>query len=317
MIVEYSIMDYSNYFKIYSFISKERCKIGNYFFFPFEYIVRKIYLKWFFPTFYRNERNKSVKEFENTIVSLTSFPARVDYIWLCIESLKHQEYRPEKIILYLSKEQFDKVNIPQSLKEEEDDYFEIRFVDGDLRSHKKYYYAMNEYPGKNIITADDDVIYPPNMLTLLYNCHKMFPNAVIANHTHLIKIKNGEVAPYQEWTNIKQKDLRKDFCDLENQIQIGVGGVLYPPGSLYKDVLNKDIAIRLSYLADDLWLYAMIKINKRKVIRTSFKTSSLIHIDIKNNQTLTSENVGSNKNDVQLKNIRNYYIEKLGIDIII
>lgn len=32
-------------------------------------------------------------------------------------------------------------------------------MDEDIRSHKKYWYAISEYPGMSIITVDDDIIY--------------------------------------------------------------------------------------------------------------------------------------------------------------
>lgn len=250
----------------------------------------------------------------NVIISLTSFPARLNTIWQCIESLKRQSVTPEKIILYLSKEQVSQSELPSSLVNEEDDLFEIRMVDGDIRSHKKYYYAMKEYPDKIIVTTDDDVIYPPFMLSCLLEAHSQYPEDVIANYTHVIKHKNGVVAPYIEWYDLPAEQNKID--ETPNQIQVGIGGVLYPPKSLFKDVFNIDLARELSFLADDLWLFAQTIMGGHRVIKSKFNHNTIIPIIIENDKTLTSENVFLNKNDVQFESLRKYYMDKFKTDIV-
>ena len=50
------------------------------------------------------------------IVTLTSFPARVNRLWLVIESLLRQSHKPDMIILWLSKDQFSNLDLlPRSL----------------------------------------------------------------------------------------------------------------------------------------------------------------------------------------------------------
>ena len=72
----------------------------------------------------------------------------------------HQTFLPKKIILWLSKEQFDKKDLPDSLLSLENEVFEIRMVDGDIRSYKKSYYVLKEYPEDNVLLIDDDLFYP-------------------------------------------------------------------------------------------------------------------------------------------------------------
>ena len=60
------------------------------------------------------------------------------------------------VILWLSKEQFpDRSFIPNSLLSLEKRGLIIELCEGDLRSHKKYYYALRQYPNDIIITIDD------------------------------------------------------------------------------------------------------------------------------------------------------------------
>ena len=53
-----------------------------------------------------------------------------------------------------------KDDLPNSLLALEDDKFEIRWVNEDIRSYKKLIPALKNFPTDVIITADDDVIYP-------------------------------------------------------------------------------------------------------------------------------------------------------------
>lgn len=312
-------MKYRNLFKLYGKIPKVT-NANNLFqrlFYSLpRYIMRFSLSRFFLPIYYKNKSIICSKKSEDTIVSLTSFPVRIDTIWLCIESLKHQSVKPAKIILYLSKDQFKGLDLPKSLLNEIDENFEIRMVDGDIRSHKKYYYAIQEFEGKNIVTCDDDVIYPPTMLECLLKCHSVFPNDVIANNTHLISLNKDYVLPYSQWRDISSNQLKDGYCTLLNQIQVGVGGVLYPPNVLYKDVLNIDLAKDLAFMADDLWLYSQTVLSNRKVVKTNFNMSDVIPIPIKGDITLSTVNCSENKNDIQFNAIREFYLQNICKDIV-
>lgn len=96
---------------------------------------------------------------EQIIVSMTSFPPRMATITGCIESLRNQSRQPDRILLWLSEDQFPQfaAELPGELRNLIDRQFEIRWVDGDLAPHKKYFYAMQEFPEAVVITVDDDV----------------------------------------------------------------------------------------------------------------------------------------------------------------
>ena len=53
---------------------------------------------------------ESVKTKKRVIVSLTSFPIRINKVWLVIESILRQSNKLDKIILGLSKEQFSSLD---------------------------------------------------------------------------------------------------------------------------------------------------------------------------------------------------------------
>ena len=75
------------------------------------------------------------------IVSLTSFPARINEVWICIDSLMRQTFKPDKIILWLADSQFPDRVLPESLRKYEKKGLSICWCD-DLRSYKKFFYTI-------------------------------------------------------------------------------------------------------------------------------------------------------------------------------
>ena len=83
---------------------------------------------------------------------------------------------------------------------------------------------------------------------------------------------------------------------------------MYSPNRMYKDVLDTDIYMSVAPKADDLWLSAMARLNHQKIISTGYP-NKYIAISIPNNKTLYSEN--SEGNDIQIKEINKYYLNKI------
>ena len=101
-----------------------------------------------------------IKRDQKIIVSLTSYPKRIDTIWLTITSLFKQSMKPDLIVLWLAKSQFKTLDdLPDSLKRLQKYGLKIKLCD-DLKSHKKYYYALKEFNEDIVILADDDMFYP-------------------------------------------------------------------------------------------------------------------------------------------------------------
>jgi len=238
---------------------------------------------------------------KGVIVSFTSFPARINNVWGVVETLKNQSVKPERIILWLSKDQFpNHEDIPTSLWESEDELFEIRLVEGDIRSHKKYFYAIQEFPQKSIVTCDDDIYYHPDMLKSLVETALIYPHCIIANiSAHIQFDRNGEILPYKKWTEILTP-LASD-----NIVQIGAGGVLYPPGSLHSLVLRSDIFVDIAPLADDLWLNMMARLKKTPVLQSN-RIRLPLSIQSYAPQLQSQNNGPENLNDVQIQKMRKW-----------
>lgn len=205
---------------------------------------------------YRNESYLPCLSGENDlIVSLTSFPPRIGGVHLVLRSILRQTVLPGKIILWLSEDEFPQglTELPGELRQLVNKGVEIRFVKGNLRSYKKFFYAFREFPDSRIVTIDDDLIYPVYTLERLVKLSARYPAAVCANIVRRIVMKNGQFAPYRQWN--KADSTGVDECSLE-YVAIGCGGILYPP-HWYDDVLfNVDFINRYCPFADDLWLKA-------------------------------------------------------------
>ena len=135
------------------------------------------------------------------IVSLTSFPKRIGNVWQVVVCLLQQTILPSKIFLWLSKDQFKtEDDIPIHLLSMQNDIFEIRLVDGDARSHKKYLYVCREYPDSLVFLVDDDIYYPTDILEKSLNVYKKYPHSIVCNYGAQIRFDSkGRHLPYSQW----------------------------------------------------------------------------------------------------------------------
>lgn len=265
------------------------------------YKAIKIFLNILYPVYcsfttgYKYKQNA-----RGVIVSLTSFPERIDTLWIVIETLLRQTYKPEKIILWLANTQFESIeDVPRKLLKLRDRGLEIKFCE-DIRSHKKYYDTMKNYSNYTIVTVDDDTFYPENLVEELILTSQKFPNTVCCNLAHrLIVDSNGEIVPYTTWDSGAQGyDKPSDYL-----VPIGCEGVLYPPGSLDNNAFDKEQILQLSPLADDLWLKSMSTLNGYKAVKVQSVSITYANLISAKDRTLTSLNVHQKKNDQQLKSI--------------
>ena len=185
------------------------------------------------------------------IISLASYPARYNTLHLCLQSLFSQTFYADEIILYIPTE---KNSLPESVLKFEKQGLNICKVSEDLRPHNKYYYAMQEYKDDIIITVDDDAIYPSNLIELLVISYLKFPFAVSAGRAHGILLGiNGYPIEYTQW-DWEAKQYDKPLFRL---MATGVGGILYPPHCMNKELFRKKNIRKFCLLQDDVWLKCM------------------------------------------------------------
>lgn len=249
--------------------------------------------------------NTNSSNHKKLIVSLTTFPARIDIVPLVIESIFLQSVQPDKVILWLAESQFSsEKKLPSKLLEQKKRGLEIKFCE-DLKPHKKYYYTLKKYPDDIIITLDDDVFYPPFLLKTLYDLYKEYPNCISCTRGHYITFdNNNQIKPYKEWIALREN---RPIEPSELILPTGVGGVLYPPNSLNEEIFNKENIKKLCLNADDLWLKIMALKNNTKVVISRDNFYKFITVNKTQINALSHSNLGNEENDKQLAEILDNY----------
>lgn len=246
------------------------------------------------------------KKAEHVIVSMTTFPARISYVHLAIKSLLNQTIKPEKIILWLAEDQFQGVSIPASLLELCKYGLEIRYCAEDILAHKKYYYAMQEFPSYIIITYDDDIIYPEDSVEKLLKMHQQHPQAIVCNRGREIAIENGTVAAYRYW----KVSGRVPAGVPTYRIMASTGaGTLYPPHCMPEETFDLEKIRSLALTADDLWMKVMGIKGRIPVVKSQTHCKGLCISRHKQDITLAHRNVDQNLNDHVMRNLLESYPE--------
>ncbi|MGN1124806.1 MAG: glycosyltransferase [Candidatus Gastranaerophilaceae bacterium] len=278
---------------------------------------------------YRNFRNKTrykkfvseiekdKKEFglnnkrrnEEIIVSLTSFPARFAKLHLVIESILRQTMKPDKIILYFDDDIDDLKELPENIKSLKKYGVKIEKREGGIKPHKKYYYAIKEHPESIIITIDDDILYPKNLIEELYRVHKKFPNSVVATRSHKILFNvDGSIKKYNDWDWVSNLEGVPSL----QLMATGCGGVLYPAHCMDDKVLDMQLLLKLSPNADDLWLKVMQILHHTPVVNCNQNVrKKRVVVDGSQDETLNSSNVYKNVNDIYMRNLMDYFNLKM------
>ena len=260
--------------------------------------------------FYQKGINPSKTRKPQLIVSLTSFPERMSDIHYCLYSLLKQRTKPDKIILWLAKEQFPNLekDIPQKVLKLKRNGLSIEWCN-DLKSYKKLVPALIKYPDDIIVTADDDIYYPSDWLKTLYSAYLSNPEYIQGLRIHKINL-NKDVFPqdYENWDRCIVSD-NADFLNFFT----GAGGVLYPPHSLYKDATEEKRFMQICPFADDIWFWAMAVLNGTKIHKVKSKRQKLIYVNLNRELGKTDEyvlskiNCNQHKNNEQLKNLLHLY----------
>ena len=233
---------------------------------PFAYKINKLLLNILYPIYAMKQKQYGLDEDSKIIVSLTSYPARIDTVWITIATLLNQTKKPYKVILWLAEEQFRDKKIPSNLIKLQKRGLEIAYCE-DLLPHKKYYNTMQQYPDYFVVTADDDIFYPENHLEKLCKGYEKYPGNIICHWSHKIKFdKEGRFQPYNDWENNGE-----DSPSLLN-LAVGCNGVLYPPKALAKEAFEIDKLKKYALHTDDLWLKCMSIVNDVKVINCNKTT---------------------------------------------
>lgn len=245
------------------------------------------------------------------IVSLTSYPARINTLAATISTLLLQTIKPDQVILWLAESQFPhrEQNLPRALLRLTRFGLTIKWCN-DIRSYKKLIPTLKEYPNAIIVTADDDVFYHPDWLKTLYDSYLEQPRAVHAHCVRKVYLSPSKdaFASYSFWKHDNTMG-RARFSAL----QIGVGGVLYPPHCFHPDILDETLFTQLAPNADDLWFWAMAILKGTPIVRVKNAMMPAVNYRANTTQALCKQNLEGGANDFQLKKLAIHYPELIQV----
>ena len=225
------------------------------------------------------------------VVSLTSYGDRIHTVAVAIESIARGKSRPQRLVLWLdSPEQF--AARPASLRRLEHRGLEV-LLSPNYGPHTKYYPYVKSVQHHTVplVTADDDIIYPPNWLALLVAANRRHPEAIGGHWVSIMGVSGERVAAYGTWARAH------DTAARPSNFSPGVSGVIYPPAMLHELRLRGERFLSVCPSADDIWLHwvalrAGIPVRQVGPVPRHFPI-----IPGTQSRTLMSTNVGENHND--------------------
>ena len=276
----------------------------------FCYEVLERIIKFFYRLPYVRKGICSEKKDKKVIISLTTIPSRLDKVWLTTESLLRQSKKPDKVILWLAEEEFQGTGIPQELKRQQKRGLEIRYCK-NLKSYKKFYYTMLEYPKDYVLVVDDDYIYSERLLAEMMNISAEYPDSIVCNRAHKIRADKNGIFPYLRWIWYENRRIREEHPSFHNFFT-GSGGVLFPVWLLNKELYREDIFMEIAPYADDVWLNFNAWKSGIKSVMTKGALGCMLPIHSSSDKGLALKNIakkteaGECENDFQIRDVFEY-----------
>jgi hypothetical protein len=246
------------------------------------------------------------KRVRRVIVSLTTIPERIEIVHYAVKSLMLQSYSPDRVLLWLSKEQFADIKIPEKLLSLQKEGLEICFCE-DVKPHKKYYFAMQEQGDDLLLTYDDDLIFPTDSIEKLVYWHEKYPSCIICNRAQVLSMKeDGSLKSCTEWNVYATEGCHSP----SDKIMASTGGgCLYPPECFGEMVYHMDDIKKYALFADDLWMKTMALYYGVKIVKTTREQKPFTVISHSQKVNLTGMNDILKKNDETVIQLQQHFPE--------
>ena len=162
------------------------------------------------------------------IVSITSWCKRIEYVKQVIESIMNNTVKPDRVYLNLSEVEFSDVELPKDLVEyfESDERLFINWVSGENTKTMKKVFPILEYLNDDdiIITADDDILFPKDLIESRINDFEKFGRkySITSNENSIGIFKGMNIASavslytkrmLNNWEKYVNEDIIKTYND--------------------------------------------------------------------------------------------------------
>jgi hypothetical protein len=236
------------------------------------------------------------------IVTLTSYGRRLaNEAPYAISSIMNQRVPPDRIVLWLE----CGTTIPNKIRKLEAKGLEIKFCE-DIGSYTKLVPSLREFPNHILITADDDTYYFENWFEALKSSYQCNPHKIHCHKARQICFDDDKnLLPYSKWKIWNKTIEYNNKCIFP----LGVSGVLYPPGTLHENVVNKNEFMELCPTGDDIWFWFMARLKGTE--HELVKGNKRYIFDIGKYNSLSQINRMGGKNDEQITKMIIKYPEVL------
>ena len=183
------------------------------------------------------------------VVSITSWVERIVYVKKVIESIMDNTIQPDRVYLNLSKSEFVNIELPKDLVAyfESDERLIINWVEGENTKTMKKVFPILQYLDDDdiIITADDDIIFPNDLIESRIKDFNAFDRkySITSNKCSIGIFRNMNVASaislYTKrmlinWDRYVNDDIIKTYNDDRTYVYIlWLNGFLNKPCSKY------------------------------------------------------------------------------------
>lgn len=188
-----------------------------------------------------------MKRKDKIIVSFTTWIERDGFVRDMLEHFQNQTMHPDKIILWLSKEEYKTIPHRLSKLKEQGLLDEIKLVSGNTYAHKRWN-VFKKHDDSYVILLDDDIYYPEDYVESLYKAAKKYKCPCCYF---------GRTVDYESGT---RNQIEFEHLSPKNDLLSGLS--CFPPHSLPKEVLDKKYTnARNQYCTrcDDSWVWAALK----------------------------------------------------------
>lgn len=232
---------------------------------------------------------------DGPVVSLTTYGARWETVHYTIESIGAGRQRPSRLLLWVDAALLA-AGLPEALQRQVARGLEVRGCE-DVGPHTKYYPFILESDGtRDLVTADDDVLYPRGWLAGLVAASREQPGLIHGYRAHRMAFEpDGRFLRYRDWPACR--------CTQPSRLNFitGVAGALYPP-AMQRALREAADGFRACCpRADDIWLNAVAWRAGIAVRQTVVFSPLLFELPGTRTQGLARENVQSGGNDRQLE----------------
>lgn len=235
------------------------------------------------------------------IISFTTLPNRIDKIEKTVNSLLSQSVTPDNIYLWVPKE-FKRVKnkdfkIPNFITNSD---IEIKYtVDYGPFTKLRPTLEIENDPETIIVTADDDVFYPPNWLENLLNASKLLPDSAIGYRGRVFQ--NRKNLNYNH-SNLYYGSYEKEYLKVD--ILTATWGALYKRKFFDEEIFDSSI-LKSSFFVDDIWINGNLA--KKNIDRYVIPNINIKPItNVANIDSLWENNRNNNNNNNMIDFFKEY-----------